>query len=261
MESKSITPRLRFILLPLIGIVLLLTLVKYTDDHLDAIDKDVLLVGVSPDYPPFATEKNNKLVGFDVDLINAIAAKMNKKIKLKESTFQDLIPALLHDEVDVIISGLSINPERAKEIAFTNPYWHSYLVAITLTRSRFNSTQDLVENKKIGVALNSNMEYHARDLFPKAKIITAGSNQILMDKLRLGSLDAVIAENTQLPFLVNNEARFNILPVNDLPIQSYAIGLSKNTRLIDPFNKNIELFKKNDTIQALAAKWNLINEY
>ena len=261
MKLKRLSKSLKFILLPLFGIIFLLALIKYADNHLKAVDKNVLLVGISPDYPPFSTLEEEKMVGFDIDLIKAIAAKMEKKVKFKELTFPELLPALLNNKIDIIASGFSVNPNRADSISFTKPYWHSYLVAITSKNVNHLHIQDLNKNKKIGVIVGSIMEYHARKLFPKSQIITASSNGILINKLNLGELDAIVVENTQLPSLVSNNNRFNVLPVNDITIQLYALGLSKKNSLVKPININIELFKKNGTIQALAAKWNLINDY
>ncbi len=82
-----------------------------------------LTVVTSPDYPPFESlDSSNKVVGFDIDLINAVARQMGVKVNLVSQSFDGLIPSLLARKADVVASGLTITEERKKSVAFSLPY-------------------------------------------------------------------------------------------------------------------------------------------
>ena len=80
---------------------------------------DVLVVGVSPDYPPFEYTEDGKIVGFDIDFMHILGEKMGKKIEIKEMEFSSLIPSLNSGKINLIISSLSKNPEREKNVSFS----------------------------------------------------------------------------------------------------------------------------------------------
>lgn len=82
-----------------------------------------LKVATSGNQPPFnAISKDGQLMGLEIDLIRAIAETMNVDLNLTSMPFPELLPALRAGKVDMVISGLSITPQRVKEFAFIGPY-------------------------------------------------------------------------------------------------------------------------------------------
>lgn len=85
--------------------------------------KGVLTVGVLADFPPFGgTDENQEPVGFDNDIAALLAAKMGVKLEMVQVTGPNRIPYLLTNRIDMLIAALGINGERAKQVAFSNPY-------------------------------------------------------------------------------------------------------------------------------------------
>lgn len=81
-------------------------------------------VGTTADYPPFEyLDEEGRLVGFDVDIINAIAQLYKFQVEWRDLPFDRLIERLIAGEIDIIAAGLSITEERARLIAFTQGYW------------------------------------------------------------------------------------------------------------------------------------------
>ncbi len=82
-----------------------------------------LVVGTDPTYPPME-DKNGKgeVVGFDVDLARAVAEKLGVKLEIKAVVFDDLLKEVEEGKVDLGISSITITPERAKGVDFSNPY-------------------------------------------------------------------------------------------------------------------------------------------
>lgn len=82
-----------------------------------------LRVGFNAAYPPFEmTDKNGKFIGFDVDLAKELGKAMGVKVTFVNMDFDGLIPALMSDKFDIIISGMTASLERSLKIAFSDPY-------------------------------------------------------------------------------------------------------------------------------------------
>ena len=137
--------------------VFIIFFVMKSQNHDNSTNSDSLIVGVSPDYPPFEFTENGKIVGFDIDFAHELGKVLNKKIELKEMEFSSLIPALNSRKVDMIISSVSKNSERAKNISFSIPYYTSAFAIITKKENDVKSIDDF-KNSKIGVQTGSTME-------------------------------------------------------------------------------------------------------
>ena len=82
-----------------------------------------LTMGTSPDYPPFENLENGEAVGFDVDLCKAIADELGLKFEVKSLQFDGIIPAVVAGgQCDLGMAGMSVDPDRAKEVDFTDSY-------------------------------------------------------------------------------------------------------------------------------------------
>ena len=87
------------------------------------VKKNGLTVVTSPDYPPFESlDASNKVVGFDIDLLNAVAKQMGVKVNLVTQSFDGLIPSLLAKKADLIAAGMTVTEERKKSVLFSVPY-------------------------------------------------------------------------------------------------------------------------------------------
>ena len=79
-------------------------------------------VGVSGNQPPFVVKsKSGELIGYEIDVANLLANAMNVELTLVEKTFAELLPALEAGEVDAVMSGMTMTPERNLRVAFVGP--------------------------------------------------------------------------------------------------------------------------------------------
>ncbi|MCS7069349.1 MAG: basic amino acid ABC transporter substrate-binding protein [Meiothermus sp.] len=213
-----------------------------------------LTVGTSPDYPPFESlDKNNKIVGFDVDLLNAIGAELGLKVKFVGQSFDGLIPALLSKKIDVIAAGLTITEERKKSVDFSRPYISGPNVIITRKETTgINKLEDLV-GKKVAVQIGSAQEK-----------IASGVKGAEVKSYNLYT-DAALAVNTrQADALIVHRfvGRAFLKQYPDLKIVAElnqvdtGLALRKDCgdlrRAIDTA---IEKLEKNGKMEELAAKW------
>jgi len=84
-----------------------------------------LIVGTEATFPPFefVDEKTKEIVGFDIDIAREIAKALGVKLKVEDIAFDGLIPSLLTKKIDLIAAAMTITPERAKVVSFSDPYF------------------------------------------------------------------------------------------------------------------------------------------
>lgn len=85
-------------------------------------NRPALRVGISPTYPPVIFEKDGVVLGIEADLARSVGDALGRRIVFERYPFRELIDALERGEIDVVMSGMSITPEREERIRFTTPY-------------------------------------------------------------------------------------------------------------------------------------------
>lgn len=109
--------------------------------------------GIDPNYPPFAyiDEKTGQPAGFDVDSMNWIAKNQGFDVKHQPMNWDGIIPALLANQIDMVCSGMSVTPERAKMVQFSDPYWKVNRVFVIPANSNMTVEEILAKPIKVGV--------------------------------------------------------------------------------------------------------------
>lgn len=224
-----------------------------------------LVVGVSPDYPQFEFTKNHRLVGFDVDLIKRVVHNIGYNIRIEQMSFSSLIPSLESGEVDMIISSLSETPKRSRHIKFSDPYFTTAFSVITKEEFGVGSLEGLPKNTRVGVQTDSTMEDFINQ-FKEAnqssmEIVAADSNLVLIEKLELGEIDAVIVENPQAKSFTKDAKKLTYFDIKEDVVghvkQSYAIGMRKDSDLVDDVNRELINLNDKGEIPKLIKAWRL----
>jgi len=83
---------------------------------------NTLRIGVAPDYPPIVQRDGDELTGVEIELGRMAAAGLGRRPEFVELAWSELIPSLSRGQIDVIMSGMSITPDRAASVLFTEPY-------------------------------------------------------------------------------------------------------------------------------------------
>src|SRR5580658_8039761 len=113
-------PRRRILVL-LLALAAFLAVPRAQAQSLPLVDSGKLTWGAAATFPPFEFMKDDKALGFDVDMMEAIAGKMKLQSAMLGMEFKGLIPAILGGRIDAIASGMYINPERSQVVDFI-PY-------------------------------------------------------------------------------------------------------------------------------------------
>ncbi len=159
-----------------------------------------LVLGTSANMPPMTYKQpDGKVIGMDVDIARFMASALNVKLTIKTMACDKLIPALKKGDVDVVISNMTITPERNKSVAFVGPYMSSGKCIITKQESlaKAEQSEDLNTSKtRIVVLKGSTSELFIKTLLPKATV-TATDN--LQSGIKMVSDDKVGGLLTDYP--------------------------------------------------------------
>lgn len=198
----------RFVQLTLLSLLLAFSALSQAADNkrnLDAIlASGELRVGLSMFVPWTMKNKAGNLMGSEVDIAYRLGADMGVEVKLATYEWKKLIAALNAGEIDIIIAGMSITPDRALKLYFSRPYANSGISLVTNTAltENFNSVEDM-HNKEVqvGVVSGTVSEKMALRLFNKSTINVFDEEDEAVNALLKGKLHAYVESNPIPKFL------------------------------------------------------------
>ena len=236
-----------YVLFAVILCCLLITACKEKKDN-------VLKVGTNADFPPFEYHENGQIVGFDIDLINEIGNKLNKKIEFEEMEFNTLLTALSSGKVDLIISGLDITDERKQQVDFTQGYYANELSLVVLNDSNIKNINDL-KGKKVGTELGTSSDNYVNELKDVKNIQFKDSSFTIMN-LKSNKVDAVIIDKPVAEKILKNVNGCKILENINIKTSEMGIAVNKNNKeLLNDLNKALTELKNNGKLKELNVKY------
>jgi len=157
-----------------------------------------LRVGTTGDYPPFSfREGQGELSGFDITVARRLAEDLGRPVEFVALRWPELVMQVEGGTVALVMSGVTVRPDRALRIAFTRPYILSGAVVVlrAAERRKYARLQDL-DRPTVRLAVNAggHLEQVARQRFVRARLIPVSDNRSLPDLLRQGEVDAVLSE-------------------------------------------------------------------
>lgn len=217
--------------------------------------QDALVVGTSADFKPFTYKQGEDIVGFDIDIIQEVGRRLNKHIIIKDMPFELLMPQLQLGTIHVIAAGMTITPERAQQVIFTQPYLtEDPLVIISLKTHPLN--EQTITHKKIIV----NQGYTA-DLYlskrPDIDLVRLPTMADAILALRSRQADAfVTAANTIKPFLDQQQSQeFELAPLEHIH-DNTALAISKqHPQTAQAIQQVIQDMIQDGTIEHLKKTW------
>lgn len=158
---------------------------------------DELRVGFDSDYPPLAFIEGGQARGLEADMANEIGRRLGRAVRFVPLETDALIPALEGQEIDVIMSGMTINKVREQRVQFTQPYMRMGQMAIirasTRDVSRYGRPQSLyLPDLSVGVEAGAGGDEFARQYLPNARVMPFPNAAAGLDALRAGRIDVFI---------------------------------------------------------------------
>ena len=216
---------------------------------------NVIYVGTNAEFAPFEYLDKNKIVGFDIDLLDAISKETGLEFKIQDMAFDGLLPALQTKKIDMVIAGMSATPERQKAVAFSKPYFKAKQVVITTPEKAksLKSFKDL-SGKKVGVMLGFTGDTVVSEIKGvKVERFNAAYAAILA--LSQNKIDAVVLDSEPAKKYTANNKQFVIanIPAEE---EDYAIAFRKNDKeLINKVNAALDKIKANGEYDKILKKY------
>jgi len=217
-----------------------------------------LVVGSSATYRPFAYENPNKeIVGYDVDIIKAVAQKAGLQIKIVNTPWTGIFAALNNGDVDLVISGVTINDKRKQSYDFTTPYFEARQLIAVSRDSSVKNLKDLA-GKKIGVVNGSTGDDIASREFGKTNpdIRRFESTPVVISELVNTGLDAAIGDNGVIAFRVQEHKQLKTVSDPSFPKEFFGIVVKQgNKALLDKLNTGLAAVKADGSYAQIYKKW------
>lgn len=235
--------------------------------------KKTLKVATNAEFEPFESlDADGNLIGFDIDLMNAIGKKLGYEISFDNMEFDGVIAAVTQGSCDAAISGLTINAKRSKAVSFCDAYYSgaAQILIVAADDTYYTGTDkatldEQLKNQTIGVCSGfTGQEYAEGDEewgfegIEGAKIKIYENISLAIADLKNGTINAIIMDDTPAKEAVaqnSEDARVIDVP---LTIEEYGIAVEKgNTELAEDINKAFAELKKDGTYDKLLKQYGL----
>ena len=225
---------------------------------------DMLRIGVEGAYPPFSwKEPDGTLKGFDIDIANALCAKMNRDCELVEQDWDGIIPALLARKYDAIIASMSITEERKKRVDFTKKYYNTPAKFVGHKDAKFDTMAGGLDGVLVGVQRGTVHQCYMEKMFPEAELRLYGTQEEVFLDLSAGRIDLQISDSTQADegFLTQDAGKdymFHGGDQYDLECHGEGAGIAVRKGeddLRESFNMAIKAILDDGTYKQINAKY------
>jgi polar amino acid transport system substrate-binding protein len=217
-----------------------------------------LVVGSSATYPPFAYETPAKeIVGFDVDIIRAIAGKRGLTLRVVNTPFTGIFAALNNGDIDLIVSGVTINDRRRQSYDFTLPYFEARQLIAVHRDSPVRSLQDLA-GRKVGVVTGSTGDDIASRAFGKTSpnIRRFDTTPLVIAELAAHGVDAAIGDNGVIAYRVQERKDLKTVSDPSFPQEYFGIVVKQgNAALRDSLNAGLQAIIADGTYARIYRQW------
>lgn len=232
------------------------------DDSLQYVmDKGELIVGLDDSFPPMGyRDKDNKIVGFDVDLAKETCKKMGIKVKFQPVSWESKEQELSSKNIDCIWNGFGITPEREKVLTFTEPYMANPQIFVVLADSGIKTQADL--KGKVVAAQSGSTAYATIDKDTKLKdsfkefIGVEDNVKALMD-LEVGGSDAVAMDTVVARYyMAKDPGKYSIIEDTTILDEVMGVGFRKgDNALCKKVEDTLKEMQKDGTLAKISKKW------
>ncbi|MEB2309980.1 MAG: ABC transporter substrate-binding protein/permease [Candidatus Brocadiaceae bacterium] len=200
----------------------------------------------------------SKLIGFEVELVEAIARELGVKVQYFQNAWDSVLLSLLRGDFDIALNGIEITPERAQSVLFTRPYYvYAEQIVVRASDNRINYLEDL-HGKRVGVLYNTVAKRMLEEMGDVAVSVYSGQVEPFKD-LSLNRMDAVFVDLPIAAYytLPNPQLRMVGNPVGE---GYYGIALRKeDSALAEELNRIIEKLLRTGELKKIYRRWGLWN--
>ena len=223
-------------------------------------DKNVLRVGVSTNSPPLIFKQGNKTVGLEADLARELATYLGKSLRFVELKWEDQIPALLENRIDIIMSGMSITRLRQVRVAFALSYFESGQMALIrrIDAARYSAGLfSFATSSAIGTIKDTTGEYFVETHFSSIKRKLYTNTRAAVKGLINKEIDIFIHDAPMILYLASeNETKGLTDLFARLTEEPLAWAVRKdNVELLDSANNFLRSFNEAGKLNKIVKYW------
>jgi len=235
---------------------LLLVSSVFADKLADIKESGILKVGVKTDFEPFGfTNRNGEIIGFDIDIMKAIAKNIGVKLELIPVTSKNRIQYILENKVDVVAASMTHKIKRDKQIDFTITYFYDGQAILASRKSMATSYKSFVD-KKVGAQIGSSSGKVFEVIQPLCEVVYKEDMKEIINDLYDGKIDAVTSDYSFLKTIAKKSKGKLKMIGHKFTIEPYGIGLPENeSNLRDALNLSIQDMVKTKEYKKVYKKW------
>ena len=217
-----------------------------------------LIVGMELNYPPFEmVDPRGQSAGISVDLAEALGQYLHRTMRIENIPFNGLIPALKTGKIDLIVSSMTATPERAKSIAFSEPYLRTGLCLLVNRRANIRSVEQAYQpGCSVVVKQGTTGQLYAQTHFRRARVLVLEKEDACVLEVVQGKAQAFIYD--QMSVLKHWQRHQEATEALLKPFQEedWAIGLRKdNDALKAQVNAFLSAYRADGGFQRLGDKY------
>ncbi|MES2979341.1 MAG: basic amino acid ABC transporter substrate-binding protein [Pseudomonadota bacterium] len=217
-------------------------------------------VGTDAAYAPFESQnEKGEIVGFDIDVVKAIAAKAGIEVKFVNTPWEGIFNTLNQGDRDLLVSAITVTDERKQSMDFTTPYFDAKQLIAVKESSKIKTLADL-KKLKVGVQTGTTGDEVVTKMVGKnsPNVKRFESTPLALKELEAGGVEAVVADNgVVIHYVANNSgSKFRVVDDASFTPEQYGIAVKKgNAELLGKLNSGLAAIKGDGTYDKLYAQY------
>jgi peptide/nickel transport system substrate-binding protein len=216
-----------------------------------------VVIGTNAEYPPFEmVDEEGNIIGFDPDLMVAIADAGGFTFKWVNTRWDGIFLALAGGEFDAVISAATITEERAQTVDFSDPYFEAgQAIVVRADETEIKTDVDLAD-KKVGVQLGTTGDIWLTDE-TEAEVIRYDENTLAVHALAAGDVDAAVMDNPTAAEIVRANPELNLMLLPGVYTEeNYGIAVRKDRpEVLEALNRGLTAVKASGEYDEIWNKW------
>jgi glutamine transport system permease protein len=221
------------------------------------VDLGIVKVGTNAEYPPFEfVNDDGDIVGFDIELMNAIAAEADFEVEWVNTRWDGIFVALASGEFDCVISAATITEERKETVDFSDPYFNAgQVIVVRADETEITGPEDLA-GKKAGVQLGTTGDIWLSEE-TEAEVVRFDENTLAFQALANGDVDAAVADGPTAVDIVKANPEMNLKVLDGVYTdEEYGIAVNKDRpELLAAINRGLAAVKASGMYEEIHNKY------
>ncbi len=207
-----------------------------------------IVIATSPDFPPFESLEGNEVVGIEVEIMKLIAKELGVECEFVQMDFDSVLIGIQAAKYDCAMSGITVTPDREKNMLFTKPYYNAAQVIVVKEDSDIKGKADLT-GKKVSVQTGTTAEQGCQDAGLEVQAFNANADA--KAALTTGKVDAWVVDNLTALQMVEDGDGLKVLGEN-MTDEPYAFAFAFGSEdLVEEINKTLTKLIDDGTIEKI----------